>query len=271
MNQADYSRVERAIRFLDTHYLEQPGLDQVARAAGLSPFHMQRLFKRWAGISPKRFLQFLTAEHARALLEESRSTLETACDAGLSSVSRLHELTVAVHAATPGEIQARGQGLEIVHGAHATPFGECFTGATARGICWLSFSPADEALEEMSRRWPGATLRASQAETRPLVRPLVEGRGAAPVHLFGTNFQIRVWEALLRIPGGRVACYEDLAAQVCSPRATRAVASAVAANPVAFLIPCHRVIRKTGVFGQYRWGPERKKAMLVWESSHAQA
>ncbi|MBK5294000.1 MAG: methylated-DNA--[protein]-cysteine S-methyltransferase [Acidobacteriia bacterium] len=266
MNQADYARVERAIRFLDAHYLEQPGLDEVARASGLSPFHLQRMFRRWAGISPKRFLQFLTAEHARALLEASRTTLDTACDAGLSSVSRLHELTVAVHAATPGEIQARGRGLEIIHGTHETRFGKCFVGATARGICWLSFSAVEEALAEMQRRWPWARLRHSQAETRVLVRPLVEGKGSAGVHLFGTNFQIRVWEALLRIPGGRVVCYEDLAMQVCSPLATRAVASAVAGNPVAFLIPCHRVIRKTGVFGQYRWGSERKKAMLVWES-----
>lgn len=269
MNATDYRRIEKAILFLDANYLEQPGLDAVADAAGLSPYHFQRLFRRWAGISPKRFLQYLTAEHARELLEQSRPALETAFDAGLSSVSRLHDLMVSVHAATPGEIKARGAGLDIAYGEHATRFGNCLVGTTARGICWLSFDQHDEAMQEMTRRWPRAKLRRAPAETSPLVERAFGKGGRVNLYLQGTNFQIRVWEALLRVPPSHLITYEDLAARVCTRRATRAVASAVGDNPISWIIPCHRVIRKTGALGGYRWGLPRKQAMLAWESAAA--
>ncbi|MBM3810229.1 MAG: methylated-DNA--[protein]-cysteine S-methyltransferase [Acidimicrobiia bacterium] len=269
MNVADYSRIEKAIVFLDRNYQEQPSLDEVAKAAGLSPFHFQRLFRRWAGISPKRFLQFLTAEHARALLEQSRPLLEAAFEAGLSGTGRLHDLMVSIHAATPGEIKSRGEGMHIAYGTHATRFGECLVATTARGVCWLSFDEHEEALGELQKRWPKARLVATQSQTRALVERIFAADKPVDLHLRGTNFQIRVWEALLRIPVGHVTTYEEVAEQVCTARATRAVASAVGANPVSWVIPCHRVIRKTGALGGYRWGLPRKQAMLAWESAAA--
>ena len=269
MSLADYSRIEKAIVYLDDHFQEQPRLADVARAAGLSEFHFQRLFRRWAGISPKRFLQFLTAGYARQLLTESRSVLDTTYEAGLSSVSRLHDVTVHVHAATPAEIRQQGVGLTIRHAIHPTPFGDCLIAATSRGICWLSFD--DPSLEDLGRLWPRATFLHDPAATRPLIRQAFSGdrSGALDLHLKGTNFQVKVWEALLRIPAGAVATYEEIASTVCSPAAVRAVANAVARNRVAYLIPCHRVIRKTGAFGDYRWGSPRKKAILLWESQAA--
>jgi AraC family transcriptional regulator of adaptative response/methylated-DNA-[protein]-cysteine methyltransferase len=265
VSHADYTRIERAIQYLDGHFLEQPTLAEVARAAGLSEFHCQRLFRRWAGISPKRFLQFLTAGYARELLAASSTTLDATCETGLSSVSRLHDLVVHVYAATPGEIKQRGAGLTIRYGVHPTPFGDCLIGITPRGVCWLAFEGADGLREQ----WPMAALVEDAAATRPVVRRIFGQGGEVPLHISGTNFQIRVWEALLRIPSGSAVTYEQIAGEVCSTAATRAVANAVAANRVAYLIPCHRVLRKTGVFGGYRWGPARKRAMLVWEGAKA--
>jgi AraC family transcriptional regulator of adaptative response/methylated-DNA-[protein]-cysteine methyltransferase len=264
---ADYARIERAILYLDANFQDQPRLSEVARAAGLSEFHFQRLFKRWAGISPKRFLQFVTADYARTLLTESRSALDAACEAGLSSVSRLHDVVVQVHAATPGEIKQRGKGIEIRYGTHTTPFGDCFIAATQRGVCWLSFLPDGDDIQVLLRQWPLAECRPDEALTgRVVERMFGEGTGPIDLHLQGTNFQVKVWEALLRIAPGTVATYEDIAGVVCTPAATRAVANAVGANRVAYLIPCHRVIRKTGAFGGYRWGVPRNRAMLLWES-----
>ena len=273
MSDTDYARIERAILYLDANCQSQPSLAQVAEGAGLSEFHFQRLFRRWAGVSPKRFLQFLTAEHARRLLAESRNVLEAAYDAGLSGPSRLHDLMVNVHAMTPGEIRQGGEALEIQFGVHATPFGECLIAVTPRGICRMAFQPGDPA-EDLRSRWPNAGLRENPAATRRYASLIFAAPGRArrepvDVLLGGTNFQLKVWEALLRIPPGSAATYEDLAGRVCTAAATRAVASAVARNPVAFLIPCHRVIRKTGAFGEYRWGPARKKAILLWESELA--
>jgi AraC family transcriptional regulator of adaptative response/methylated-DNA-[protein]-cysteine methyltransferase len=270
----DYARIERAIRFLDTHAHEQPGLDAVAQAVGLSAFHFQRLFRRWAGISPKRFVQFLTADRARR--ELSRGALDAALASGLSGHGRLHDLMVNVYAATPGELRRGGAGLAIRHGFAPTPFGECLVGLTARGLCHLAFtSPGgrNAALDELAARWPRARLVPARKDAEAVAQRLFTATKRSPfaltLHLHGTNFQIRVWEALLRIPPGGVTSYESLARGIGSPRAARAVASAVAANPIAVLIPCHRVIRKTGAFGDYHWGQTRKQALLAWEAARA--
>jgi len=272
----DYTRIERAIRYLEQNYQHQPGLKELARGAGLSEFHFQRLFRRWAGISPKRFVQFLTAGHAVRMLRESRTNLEAAFDAGLSGGGRLHDLLVNFHAATPGELKRAGAGMTIQYGIHPSPFGECLIAVTARGVCHLGFMPAADrqaVLAELTAAWPRARLEAAPRVTALVARRLfTRGNNQAPgigLHVRGTNFQIKVWEALLRIPPGSVASYEDIARRIHAPRAVRAVANAVAHNPVAWLIPCHRVIRKSGALGCYRWGETRKKALLAWEAEQA--
>jgi AraC family transcriptional regulator of adaptative response/methylated-DNA-[protein]-cysteine methyltransferase len=270
----DYARIERAIRYLEENYRQQPDLKALARGAGLSEFHFQRLFRRWAGISPKRFLQYLTAGHAARLLRASRTNLEAAYDAGLSGSGRLHDLIVNLHAVTPGEIKGAGAGLTIQYGFHPSPFGECLIGTTARGVCHLGFVPAASqrrALAELTAEWPQARLEEAAHATGAVARRLFARRhGNAPtidLHVRGTNFQIKVWEALLRIPPGAVVSYEEIARRIRAPRAVRAVAGAVARNPVGWLIPCHRVIRKSGALGGYRWGETRKQALLAWEAA----
>ncbi len=274
MRTSDYARIERAILDLDSGFRRQPRLDEMARKAGLSPWHFQRLFTRWAGISPKRFLQFLTAQRAGRLLREPGSVLDAAYGAGLSGPGRLHDLTVSVCAATPGEIRSGGEGLTVLYGAHPSPFGDCLVAVTPRGICGLSFPGADErgALDELRRQWPRAAFREDARATRRVAERIFDplrGRELPPLTVFvrGTNFQLKVWEALVRIPPGRVVSYGALAARLGAPDAARAVGSAVARNPVAFLVPCHRVIRSTGAFGEYRWGAARKKAILAWEAA----
>ncbi|MBI3778220.1 MAG: methylated-DNA--[protein]-cysteine S-methyltransferase [Gammaproteobacteria bacterium] len=270
----DYERIERAIRYLEENYRQQPDLKELARDAGLSEFHFQRLFRRWAGISPKRFLQYLTAGHAVRMLRESRSNLEAAHDAGLSGGGRLHDLLVNFHAVTPGELKRAGAGLTIQYGFHPSPFGECLIGVTTRGVCHLGFVPPESrraALAELTTEWPRARFEEASRMTAPIAHRLfTRGNGQAPgidLHVPGTNFQIKVWAALLRIPPGNVASYEDIARRIRAPRAVRAVANAVAHNPVAWLIPCHRVIRKSGALGGYRWGETRKQALLAWEAA----
>ncbi len=272
----DYERIEKAIQFLAENYHYQPSLDEVARSVNLSEYHFQRLFRRWAGISPKRFVQFLTLEHAKKVLEESRSVLDAAYDAGLSSPSRLHDLFVNAEAMTPGEFKTKGAGLKISYGFHPSPFGECLLAVTERGICGLGFvgeGGRAQALEDFKRRWPAAEFHENPQKTRIYIHAIFDSKkrnGTHPVKLLlmGTNFQIRVWEALLRIPPGSVVCYEDLARQLGKPSASRAVGSAVGQNPISFLIPCHRAIRKMGITGDYHWGAARKKAILAWEAAH---
>jgi AraC family transcriptional regulator of adaptative response/methylated-DNA-[protein]-cysteine methyltransferase len=272
----DYSLVEKAIVFLDANARSQPELADVARAIGLSEFHFQRLFTRWAGVSPKRFLQYVTRERARELLESSENLLNTTFGVGLSSVGRLHDLFVTTEAVTPGEYKNRGAGLTIHYGIFPTPFGRCLLAVTERGICYLGFDGTSEgaAIDYLADFWQNARLVEDHAATAPLIEPIFQlGRHpATPMHVLlrGTNFQIQVWEALLRIPPGRVCSYTDLATWIGSPRAVRAVGSALARNPVPVLIPCHRVIRQTGEFGQYRYGGARKKAILGWELSQAE-
>jgi AraC family transcriptional regulator of adaptative response/methylated-DNA-[protein]-cysteine methyltransferase len=271
----DYQRIEKAIQYLAENYHHQPSLDEVARSVNLSEYHFQRLFRRWAGISPKRLVEFLTLEHAKQLLEESRSVLDAAYEAGLSSPSRLHDLFVNVEAMTPGEFKAKGAGLKISYGFHPSPFGECLLAVTERGICGLGFvgdGGPSQALEDFKRRWPAAEFQENPQRTRIYVNEIFNAKkknGTHPVKLLlmGTNFQIKVWEALLRIPPGCMVCYEDLARQLGKPSASRAVGSAVARNPISFLIPCHRAIRKMGITGDYHWGAARKKAILAWEAA----
>ncbi len=271
----DYARVEQAIRFLEENDHRQPSLKEVAESVNLSEYHFQRLFTRWVGISPKRFLQFLTKERAKELLENSRDVLQVAYETGLSGPGRLHDLFVACEAVTPGEFKQRGQGLAITYGFHPTPFGECLVAVTERGICHLAFVGPDGrqlALDALTSRWHNAKLVQDTAGTRPVVQQIFAWyAGQSPtrlqLYLSGTNFQIKVWEALLRIPAGAVASYEDIAARIGRPSAARAVSNAVAHNPIPVIIPCHRVIRKGGDLGGYHYGTARKKALLGWEAA----
>ena len=275
MHPSDYDRIEKAIQYIEGNFRGQPGLKEVARHAGLSEYHFHRLFTRWAGISPKRFLQFLTAEYARELLRESRNILDTAHEAGLSGPGRLHDLIVNVYAVTPGEMKAEGAGLTIRYGAHPSPFGDCLLAITGKRICGLTFLAgrrAGEAVEDLRARWGNANLVPDPGAAKAVAGRIFvpsRWRGAPPLNVIvkGTNFQVKVWEALVRIPPGCVVSYEDIAARIDAPEAVRAVGSALARNLVAFLIPCHRVIRKTGAFGNYGGGPARKKAILAWEAA----
>jgi AraC family transcriptional regulator of adaptative response/methylated-DNA-[protein]-cysteine methyltransferase len=270
---ADYQRIEQAILALEKNFRRQPSLDQIAKSVALSEYHFQRLFSRWVGISPKRFLQFLTKEYAKELIKNSPNLLDVAYESGLSGTGRLHELFVTCEAVTPGEFKNKGEGLQIFFGFHPTPFGHCLLAVTDRGICHLSFVKEGErtqAIKSLQKEWENAKITIAPNKTRPLVEqifnPIKNGK-PRPLHLLlsGTNFQIKVWEALLKIPAGAVASYEDIAARIGLPKASRAVGNAVAQNPVAYIIPCHRVVRKLGEFGNYRWGAARKKAILGWE------
>ena len=273
MNHSDYVRIEKAIRYLAQHVAERPALDAVAGHIGLSPFHFQRLFKRFAGVSPKQFLQYLTASRARQLLRESASVLETALEVGMSGPGRLHDLMISTDAVTPGEFKNAGKGLVLRYGYHETPFGECLAATTPRGLCSLGFIGADErsrALQTLRERWREAEMVEDPHASRPAIEQiftLVPSGPKVQLNLFlrGTNFQLKVWEALLLIPEGAVVSYGALAAVLDQPGAGRAVGNAVAHNPIAYLIPCHRVLRATGNIGGYRWGDSRKKIILTTE------
>lgn len=280
---SDYARIAAAIRYLQQNTLAQPRLEDVAASVGLSPFHLQRLFQRWAGISPKRLLQLLTLEQAKAMLAAARPVLETALAAGLSGPGRLHDLFVELEAATPGEFKSGGEGLSIEYGWHETPFGRALFAVTERGLCGLAFSDGESSdaliFADVRSRWPRAAWKPEPRATAPVARRLAAfarsrgGAGSAPfaVLVRGTNFQVQVWRALLRVPEGSVTSYEALAAAVGRPSAVRAAAGAVADNPVAWLIPCHRVLRKSGALGGYHWGTERKGALLAWEAARSEA
>jgi AraC family transcriptional regulator of adaptative response/methylated-DNA-[protein]-cysteine methyltransferase len=271
----DYVHIEAAIRYLDENFQQQPSLDEIAGHVNMSPYHFQRLFRRWVGISPKRFLQFLTIEYAKTLLDKSRSVLDVTYETGLSSPGRMHDLFVTIDAVTPGEFSRHGAGLKIWYGIHPSPFGLCLLAATERGICDLSFitdAGRELCLADLHQRWKQADLDENPLITQALfdqIFPPTPENGKRSVTLFvrGTNFQIKVWEALLRIPTGLVSSYEDIARYIGNPNAARAVGNAVANNPISYIIPCHRVIRKMGLIGNYRWNPTRKKAMLAWEAA----
>jgi AraC family transcriptional regulator of adaptative response/methylated-DNA-[protein]-cysteine methyltransferase len=271
----DYARIERAIGFLAQSRDEKPSLAAIATEVGLSPFHFQRLFSRFAGVSPKRFLGYLSLAHAREKLRQSESVLATALDAGLSGPSRLHDLFVTFEAVTPGEFRRLGEGLHIRYGFHPTPFGRALLLTSPRGLVGLSFVTEKGdgfALREQAARWPLAEMAQDQRATaglaeRVFARAKNNESAALSVLVPGTNFQIKVWEALLRVPEGSLVSYNQLAALIGKTKAPRAIGNALAANPLAYLIPCHRVIRQTGAFNDYRWGTERKLAMIAWEAA----
>lgn len=267
----DYMLIEKALLFLEDNYLRQPDLKEISASCGMSEFHFQRIFTRWAGISPKRFIQFLTKESAKNVLKHS-SVMDATYQVGLSSPGRLHDLFVNTEAITPGEYKNNGAGLTIHYGFHPTPFGQALIGITARGICHMSFvqdSPSN-ALNSLLTHWNQAQFHEDPIATGRMIDPIfTPGANHTPLSLYitGTNFQLKVWEALLNIPSGSVSTYEQIATFIGQPGAARAVGTAISHNPIAYLIPCHRVIRKMGEFGQYRWGSTRKKALLGWETS----
>ncbi len=286
-----HADVAAAIDYLVRHYADQPSLDDVAEIAGLSPHHFQRTFKAWTGVSPKRFLQYVTLGHAKRLLSETANLLDASLDLGLSGPGRLHDLFVACEAVTPGEYKQKGRGLAIRYGLHDSPLGRALIGVTDRGICRLGFVEGggeEAALKTFAAEWPAADLIEDAQSTKAVAEAAFElafggkagggntegGRhhGKAPrLLVIGTNFQIKVWEALLRIPRGGVVSYQDVARAIGSPNAVRAVGRAVGGNPIALLIPCHRVILKSGAIHNYRWGGARKRAILALEQAGEQA
>ncbi|MBL8831854.1 MAG: methylated-DNA--[protein]-cysteine S-methyltransferase [Rhodospirillales bacterium] len=276
----DYDRIARALAFLEDSVDDQPDLDRVAAEIGLSPFHFQRLFTRWVGVSPKKFLQYLSLDRAKQCLAGAGSVLDASLEAGLSGPGRLHDLFVAHEALTPGEYKLRGAGLEISWGWADSPFGEALVLTTPRGICGLAFAMhgADgkrAAFDDMKRRWPEARYAENPAEVARIARRLFDPdarRSGEKLKLLlcGSPWQIKVWEALLAIPSGRLVAYDDVAQAVGKPTASRAVGTAVGANPISWLVPCHRVIRKSGAISHYHWGRPRKMAMIGWEAAHAE-
>lgn len=277
MNQTahiNYQRVAEAIAYIQAHFRSQPGLEEIAENIHLSPFHFQRLFKEWAGTTPKKFLQYVTLEHAKKMLrrEEGATLFDTAFDTGLTSTSRLHDLFIHVEGMTPAEYKHGGKNLSIRYSFAESPFGSLIVASTVKGVCYLAFDDdEDRALEGLKQLFPQA------AYTRKL--DLVQQHALfifqhdwselpeIKLHLKGTDFQLKVWEALLKIPAGGLSTYGRIAAGIGHPAASRATGSAVGSNPVAFLIPCHRVIQSTGILGAYRWGSIRKAAMIGWEGT----
>ena len=271
----DYHRIEKAIQFIEENFKSQPHLEQIAESIHLSKYHFDRLFKRWAGISPIQFVQFLTLGYTKQWLKESRSILEASWDAGLSGPGRLHDLFVNFDAMTPGEFKTQGEGLDISFSFYDSPFGACLLAVTKRGICHLGFfegKDQSEALDQMYETWPGALFTERTEQIRPIVERIFRKGDSGNPRSFnllvkGTNFQINVWKALLSIPEGCVVSYRDVASQLGNSKTYRAVANAVAMNPIALLIPCHRVISNSGEIHNYRWGSARKKALIGWEAA----
>ena len=271
-DRADYERIAQAIGFMRQHQFSAPDLATVAQHVHLSEFHFQRLFTQWAGISPKRFSQYLTIEYAKSRIAQARSVLDLTSEVGLSSPGRLHDLFVTLEALSPGEFRMQGAGLKIQYGIHPTPFGQALIACTDRGICDLHFLRIDEvekSKQTLQTKWAKADLIADQAITQRLIDRIFESMDDQPVALLvkGTNFQIQVWRALLKIPFGEITTYQNLAAAIGCPTAARAVGNAIGCNAIGYLIPCHRVIRESGELGGYRWGQERKLSILGWEAS----
>jgi AraC family transcriptional regulator, regulatory protein of adaptative response / methylated-DNA-[protein]-cysteine methyltransferase len=272
----DYDHIRRAIAFLSATWAEQPSLERLAGHLGLSPAHCQKLFKRWCGLSPKEFVQAITVDHARSLLQGSASVFDAALEVGLSGGGRLHDLFVSHEAMTPGDYKRRGQGLEMAYGFHASPFGDTLLMATDRGLAALAFVNEDkgqtrqEALADMTQRWPKASYVEAPHKTAPHAAQIFAPKWSReqPVRLvmIGTDFDVRVWETLLKIPMGRAVSYTDIARHIGTPSASRAVGSAVGRNPISFVVPCHRVLRGDGSLGGYHWGLTRKRALIGWET-----
>jgi AraC family transcriptional regulator, regulatory protein of adaptative response / methylated-DNA-[protein]-cysteine methyltransferase len=275
---SDYAQVRRAIEFLSSDWREQPDLNALAGHLGLSPAYCQRLFKRWCGLSPKEFLQAITIDHARELLKGSASVLDTAFAVGLSGPGRLHDLFVSHEAMTPGEFKRGGEGLTIVYGFHPSPFGHALVMMTGRGLCGLAFCDEESehglAYADMAGRWPEARFVEDAKATEGAARRAFGERRDGPpleVVLLGTDFEVSVWRTLMRIPMGQLATYSDVAARIGQPKAARAVGAAVGRNPVSFIVPCHRVVGKSGKLTGYHWGLTRKQAIIGWEKGRLSA
>lgn len=268
----DYQRIAAAIEYVAANFQRQPSLDEMAASVHLSKYHFQRLFKRWAGVSPTQFMHYLTVEYAKDRLAAAGSIFDVALDAGLSGSGRLHDLFITHEAMTPGDYRRQADGLTVRYGFHQTPFGDCLLAATDRGICALRFVGDEPArtLAEVQAEWPLATWAEAPDETARLARrAFPDGPRQQPIQLLlrGTNFQVQVWRALMAVPEGSLVSYEDVATGLGRPRATRAVANAVASNPIGYLIPCHRVISKAGKSHNYRWGATRKQALIGYEAA----
>ncbi len=274
-NDANWRRMGRAIRFLSARYLEQPSLEDAAASVNLSPFHFQRLFTRYVGVSPKNFVGHLTLDHAKADLAQGKNILDASLDAGLSGPSRLHDLCLKIEAMTPGDYAKGGAGVGIDYGFHACPFGIALVMATTKGVCGLAFGDEGEEKKifaDMRARWPKAEYREAPERTAEFVRQIFDARPGdtdLPIHLLGTPWQVKVWEALLAIPQGKVSTYRAIAGRVGNDSASRAVGTAVGRNPISWLIPCHRVLGSDGALHGYHWGLERKRAMLAVEAARA--
>jgi len=275
----DYAVVRRAVAFISEHWRSQPDVEAIAHACGVTPDELHHLFRRWAGLTPKEFVAAITLDHARKLLRERASVLDAAYAVGLSGPGRLHDLFVTHEAMSPGEWKAGGAGLTLAYGFHPSPFGEALVVATERGLAGLAFADPDEkarALDDMRQRWPRAQFREDAARAARLARRIFDPRlwkqdRPLRVVMIGTDFEVRVWETLLKIPMGRVTTYSDVATKIHTPKGARAVGAAVGKNPIAFVVPCHRVIGKGGDLTGYYWGLTRKRAMLGWEAGRAGA
>jgi AraC family transcriptional regulator of adaptative response/methylated-DNA-[protein]-cysteine methyltransferase len=271
----DYERIKKAIEYIQANFQQQPDLDALAKEVYLSPFHFQRLFKDWAGVSPKKFLQYISLQHAKKLLRQ-HTVSDTAYETGLSGSSRLHDLFINIEGMTPGEYKNGGEQLRINYSFAESPFGNIIVASTTKGICHLAFADDEkDALQQLQSQFPKAAFRqvvdTIQQNALFIFTQDWKNLSKIKLHLKGTAFQIKVWEALLKIPMGDVSTYSGIADHINNPNASRAVGSAIGDNPVAFLIPCHRVIKSTGEFGQYHWGSIRKTAMIGWEAAKTNA
>jgi AraC family transcriptional regulator of adaptative response/methylated-DNA-[protein]-cysteine methyltransferase len=272
-NNINYERIAEAIAYIRLNFKSQPNLDDVAEKVNLSPFHFQRMFTEWAGISPKKFLQYLSLEYAKGILKDQQATLfDTAYETGLSGTSRLHDLFINIEGMTPAEYKNGGKALSINFSYAETPFGNIIVASTPKGICYMAFADdKDTAFNELYAQFPNASyyqmVDMAQQNALNIFKSDWSQLSQIKLHLKGTDFQIKVWEALLKIPTGGLNTYSNIANTVKLPSASRAVGSAIGANPVAFLIPCHRVIKSTGEFGQYHWGANRKTAIIGWEAA----
>ena len=271
--ETNFTRIAEAIGYIKDNFKTQPSLDEIADKVAMSPYHFQRMFTDWAGVSPKKFLQFLTVEHAKKLLKEDQASLfDTAIETGLSGTSRLHDLFINIEGMTPGEYKNGGENLIINYSYAESPFGNMLVASTSKGICHMAFADdAKEAFKELKSKFPNATYNQvvdlAQQNVLYIFTHDWSKLSEVKLHLKGTEFQLKVWETLLKIPMGKLTTYGSIAKQINLPKASRAVGTAVGDNPVAFLIPCHRIIQSTGVFGNYHWGAVRKTAIIGWEAA----
>jgi AraC family transcriptional regulator of adaptative response/methylated-DNA-[protein]-cysteine methyltransferase len=273
--QTNYGRIADAIKFLQTHFRQQPELHDVAEEVHLSPFHFQKLFTEWAGVSPKKFLQYISLQHAKEMLKNQASLFDTAEDIGLSGTGRLHDLFISIEGMTPGDYKNGGQALSINYSFADTMFGDIIIASTPKGICHLAFSDNEQqALANLHTAFPNAAFKEMtdllHQQALHVFKKDWRALNQIKLHLKGTPFQIKVWESLLKIPMGKFTTYGNLAQHLQNPKASRAVGSAIGDNPIAFIIPCHRVIQSTGIFGQYHWGSLRKTAILGWEAAQTE-